>query len=112
MKERRRYRRFHLAGSVKIKLAKGSVDALTLNLSLGGIGVYAKNKLETGTEVIVLIKFLRRGVLKSVEAMPGKVRWVMPIGVEYGVGIKFDRKVNKDATPLLYECIAYARGGR
>ncbi|MBI5970543.1 MAG: PilZ domain-containing protein, partial [Deltaproteobacteria bacterium] len=48
MKERRRYRRFHLAGSVKIRRSKGSVDALTLNLSLGGIGVYAKNKLKTG----------------------------------------------------------------
>lgn len=112
MNERRRYKRFHLAGSVKIKRSKGSVDALTLNLSLGGIGVYAKKALKTGEEVIVLIKFLRRGVLKSVEAVPGKVRWVMPIGVEFGVGIKFDKKVGKIDTPLLYECIAYARGGR
>ena len=60
----------------------------------------------------MLLKFLKRGVLKSVEAVSGTVRWVMPIGVEYGVGIKFDKKVNKGDTPLLHECIEYAKARR
>ncbi|MFQ5328503.1 MAG: PilZ domain-containing protein [Thermodesulfobacteriota bacterium] len=111
MKKRRKAERPYLLAKVKIKQVDGSpsAEAVAINLSKGGIGVYLKRSIKEGAKVVVKLTFFDGKGFKSTEDTPGTVRWVLEMGGQYAAGIKFDSLIYKKRQPALYACLEYAK---
>jgi len=112
--EKRRLRRRHLIGAVKIKPSgtEGWVEATLMNINRGGIGLYASERIKKGQKVEIKISYLEDGKMKEVEQIPGKVRWTQPIGAQVAMGIMFEANITKRTYPILNKCLAYAAGAK
>ncbi|MFQ5736540.1 MAG: PilZ domain-containing protein [Thermodesulfobacteriota bacterium] len=111
-KEKRKLRRRPLLGEVRVRPSGGQewVEALVLNISRGGIGLYASQRIRKGQKVDIRISYLEGSRLKEVEQIPGKVRWVQAIGSHLAIGIMFEEKITRKTFPVLNRCLAYAAG--
>lgn len=110
--EKRRPRRRLLLGEVQVRPSGGEtwLSATVMNISRGGIGLYATERVKKGQKVAIKITYMENSKLKEAEEIPGKVRWVQPIGEHYAVGVMFEEKVTKKSFPNLNGCLAYAAG--
>ncbi len=112
MEEKRKSRRRHLLAEVRIRLEGGGwIEAVLMNINRGGIGLYAMQPLKQKDRVEIRITYLEHAELKTVEEIPGVVRWVQPIGKHHAAGIMFAEKVTKRNFPVLSRCLDYARTG-
>lgn len=114
MEERRRLRRRYLLAEVKIKPEHSDdwIGAVLLNISRGGIGLYAMQPIKKKQRLLVKITYLERGKMTDAEEIPGVVRWVQPVGGHYGAGIMFEEKVNKKNFPILSGCLEYSKSNK
>ncbi|OGQ01601.1 MAG: hypothetical protein A2W38_05880 [Deltaproteobacteria bacterium RBG_19FT_COMBO_58_16] len=110
--ENRRLRRRHLIGAVKVKLSGAGtwIDATLMNINRGGIGLYSTERIKKGQKVDIRISYLEGTKMRDVEQIPGKVRWVQPIGTHVAMGVMFEASVTKKTFPILNGCLAYAAG--
>lgn len=111
--EKRRLRRRHLIGTVKVRPAGSEtwLDATLMNINRGGIGLYSTERIKKGQKVDIRISYLEGGKMKDVEQIPGKVRWTQPIGTHVAMGIMFEGTISKKTFPILNGCLAYAAAG-
>lgn len=111
MKQRRKLKRPYILAKVKIKPVKGgpSMEAMAINMSRGGIGVYIKRPLKKEQQVVVKLIFFDGKGFKTTEDTPAKVRWILEFGGQYAAGIRFDNLVYKKNQPALYSCLEYAK---
>ena len=111
MGEQRSAKRPYILAKVKIRPVRGgtSMEAVALNLSRKGIGVYIKRPLKQGRKVVVKLIFCDENGLKTTEDTPGTVRWVLKFGGQYAAGIQFDSLIYKKHQPVLYACLEYAK---
>ncbi|HAG49741.1 MAG TPA: hypothetical protein DHU69_08380 [Deltaproteobacteria bacterium] len=112
MANHRRFKRQYIIAEAKIRTLKKDnlwINAMLINISKGGIGLYLKKSLKTGEKVAVKIAFLRNDKIRIVEEMPGIIKWARQIGNNYAAGIMFDEAINKKTTPRLWNCLEYAR---
>ncbi len=66
------------------------IHANATDLSYGGLGLYALERLPVGKQVLVRLGFWDvRGILRF-ETVDGVVRWTRPKGHGYAAGIRFD----------------------
>lgn len=110
--EQRRLRRRHLIGAVKVRLSGGETwtEATLMNINRGGIGLYSTEPIKKGQKVDIRISYLEGTKMREVEQIPGKVRWVQPIGTHVAMGVMFEATVTKKTFPILNGCLAYAAG--
>ncbi len=66
------------------------VQANATDLSYGGVGLYALERLPVGKKVIVQLGFWDARGLLCIETVDGVVRWTRPKGHGYAAGIRFD----------------------
>jgi hypothetical protein len=112
MKEkRRRTKRPYILATIEIRPIRGSsaMDALTINISKYGVGLYSKKQLKKGRRVTVKLTFFDGKGMKTTEDMKGTVSWSQKLGKQYAVGIKFDESVNRKNYPVLNTCLGYAQ---
>lgn len=114
MTERRKYRRRHLLGEVKLKPESGSewIKAVLTNINRGGIGLYAMGPLKKREKVSVKLSYLREGKQTEAEEILGKVCWVKAIGNSTAAGIMFQAKINNKDYPILAKCLEYVKGSK
>jgi hypothetical protein len=93
MEERRKYPRIPtMYDVVELYFPELSVriDANAIDLSYGGLGLYALERLPVGRPVTVRLSFWDvRGILHT-ETVDSVVRWCRPKGHGYAAGIRFD----------------------
>ena len=113
MTEKRQNTRPYILAKVKIKPKGGSpsVEAVAINLTRKGIGIYIRHKqlLKEGKKVTLKLTFFDGKGFKTTEDMPGTVRWVLEFGGQCAAGIQFDGPVYKKDRPALYTCVEYAK---
>ena len=106
MGEQRRAKRPYVLAKVMIKPVKGgaSMEAVAINLSRKGIGVYIKRSLKQGRKVLVQLTFFDEKGAKTTEATRGTIRLILELGGQYAAGIDFDHLIRKKDQPILYSC--------
>ena len=106
MKQRRKTKRPYILAKVKIKQVGGvpSMEAVAINLSRKGIGVYIKRSLKQGRKVLVQLTFFDEKGVKITEATRGTIRLILELGGQYAAGIDFDHLIRKTDQPILYSC--------
>jgi hypothetical protein len=111
MKQRRNTKRPYILAKVKIKQVGGvpSMEAVAINLSRKGIGVYTRRPLKQGRKVIIKLTFFDGKGFKTTEDAPGTVKWVLEMSGQYAAGIQFDTLILKKRQPALYACLEYAK---
>ncbi|MCP3678230.1 MAG: PilZ domain-containing protein [Deltaproteobacteria bacterium] len=111
MKQRRKSKRPYILAKVKIKLGGSapSMEAVAINLSRKGIGVYTGRPLKQGSKVVIKLTFFDGKGFKTTEDAPGIVRWVLEMGGQYAAGIQFNTLILKKRQPALYACLEYAK---
>ena len=109
MDEQRKFVRHPLEGKVVLKLKDGSVRSFTTDLvdiSLVGMGVYAKEKLESGiTANFVMMTKLHEKPVTGI----GKVKYCLEVKKQdssiYRVGLVFVSIAETDVIPRIIERI-------
>lgn len=111
MEEKRKLRRRYMLGEVKVKspMSQVWIEAVMLNISRGGIGLYAPEPLKKKEKVSIKITYMEGQKPVEAEEIPGVVSWVQPVGDNVGAGITFDAKVTRQSFPILSRCLEYAR---
>lgn len=106
----RKYKRKYLMAEVSVKRRKGgpAMNALALNISPEGIGIYTMKPLKPKESVTVKITVVINGTLIVCEETAGAVRWRQQFAKNYAAGIKFEKKITRSAYPILYKCIVSA----
>ena len=114
MEEKRKLRRRYMLAEVKVKSSEshGWIDAVMLNISRGGIGLYASGPLKKREKVSIRITYMEGARPVEAEEIPGVVSWVQPVGDHVGAGIMFEAKVNRKTFPILSRCLEYARSNK
>ncbi|MBI2400719.1 MAG: PilZ domain-containing protein [Deltaproteobacteria bacterium] len=114
MEEKRKLRRRYMLAEVKIKSSEsqGWIEAVMLNISRGGIGLYASEPLKKREKVSIKITYMEGQKPVEAEEIPGLVSWVQPVGGRFGAGIMFEAKVNRLNFPILSRCLEYARSNK
>lgn len=114
MEEKRKLRRRYMLAEVKVRPLEGHkwIDAVLLNISRGGIGLYAAERLERRQKVSVKIIYMEGPNPMEAEEIPGVVSWVQPVGDRFGAGIMFEAKVNRSTYPMLSRCLDYAKSNK
>lgn len=114
MEEKRKLRRRYMLAEVKVKPSDSRewIDAVMLNISRGGIGLYASQPLRKREKVSVKITYMEGQRPVEAEEIPGVVSWVQPVGDRVGAGIMFEAKVNRKTFPVLSRCLEYARSNK
>lgn len=99
---------------VKVRPSEGRewIDAVMLNISRGGIGLYASEPLKKREKVSIKITYMEGARPVEAEEIPGVVSWVQPVGDHTGVGIMFEAKVTRKTFPMLSRCLEYARSNK
>ena len=111
---RRKFERRYLVAEVQLRKEEGGsrVNAMAVNISDDGIGLYTTEPLEEDEKVTVKVTVLIRGTLIVTEEVPGTVRWVEPIDRNYAAGVKFGSSIVDSEFPVLHRCLEYARAGQ
>lgn len=114
MEEKRKLKRRYMLAEVKIKPSGSErwIDAVMLNISRGGIGLYAAEPLSKRARVSIKIIYMEGPNPTEAEEIPGVVSWVQPVGSRFGAGIMFDTKVNRKTFPILSRCLDYAKSNK
>jgi len=111
VREERGAGRPYVIARVKIKpLGRTpSIDAVAINMSRRGIGVYVTEPIKKGAEVSLNLTFYDGKGFRSTENMRGTVRWVLEFGGQYAAGIEFVAPVLKQDRPIFYDCLEQAK---
>ncbi|CAG1066169.1 hypothetical protein BAC1_01773 [uncultured bacterium] len=114
MEEKRKLRRRYMLAEVKVRPSDGQewIDAVMLNISRGGIGLYASRPLRKKERVSIKITYMDGTRPVEAEEIPGVVSWVQPVGDKAGAGIMFDAKITRKSFPILSRCLEYARSNK
>lgn len=114
MEEKRKLRRRYMLAGVKVRPALGGkwIEAVMLNISRGGIGLYSAEPLTKRAKVAVKITYMEGSTPTEAEEIPGMVSWVQPVGDKFGAGIMFEAKVNRKTFPILSRCLDYAKSNK
>jgi c-di-GMP-binding flagellar brake protein YcgR len=108
MINQRRNKRVPITGTAILKFkAKGefrSIQALPGSISLGGIGLYADDRIEDDTGVSITINFISLEDIKT-DSIEGFVVYSKNMGGVNFMGIQFNEEVNPENQPALYEHI-------
>ena len=103
MIERRRHYRFLVSGTavLRLKPSKDEVDGTMRDLSMGGVAVYAYEKIAVGQPVTAEIKLVDSEGSEIIDTLSGKVVWAQPWGGLHVYGIAFDEMITRETnTPL------------
>lgn len=98
---RREYPRITLLGKIYIK-PLDSVDSLSgyaINISRGGVSLYADKPFDINRELLLTIFFLYNSLEEREDAV-GSVRWIKPVGDLFAVGVQF-REIRKETHPMI-----------
>jgi c-di-GMP-binding flagellar brake protein YcgR len=106
----RRYRRVPLAASVTLVVEEGGkklyLEAMTVDISPGGIGLYVGRHLPEDTVAEVIeIRFQASFERITSETLKGKVIFSSYIEKFYFIGIEFLEELNPESQPELYNRI-------
>lgn len=114
MEEKRKLRRRYMLAEVRVRpVGSGKwIEAVMLNISRGGIGLYAAEPLTRHEKVSVRITYMEGPNPTEAEEIPGVVSWVQPVGNRFGAGIEFQMTVNRKTFPILSRCLDYARSNK
>lgn len=114
MDEKRKLRRRYMLAEVKVKSSEsaGWIEAVMLNISRGGIGLYASEPLKKREKVSIKITYMEGQKPVEAEEVPGVVSWVQPVGGRFGAGIMFEARVTRKTFPILSRCLEYARSNK
>ena len=108
MINQRRHKRVPITGTATLKFEdKGeikSIQTMTVNISLGGIGLYSDDPIEDDTDVSITINFISVDGIKT-DSIEGCVVYNKNIGGIYFMGIQFNKELNSENQPALYEHI-------
>jgi c-di-GMP-binding flagellar brake protein YcgR len=108
MINQRRHKRVPITGTATLKFEdKGefrSVQALPCSISIGGIGLYADDRIEDDTSVSITINFISLEDIKT-DSIEGFVVYSKNMGGIHFMGIQFNEEVNPENQPALYEHI-------
>ena len=82
MEEKRKLRRRYMLAEVKVKSSEsqGWIDAVMLNISRGGIGLYASKPLKKREKVSVKITCMEPKLRRSRGSLAGSSRWATGSG--------------------------------
>ncbi|MEE8184994.1 MAG: PilZ domain-containing protein [Thermodesulfobacteriota bacterium] len=108
---KRKTKRPYVLATIRIKPIRGGleIDALTINISKNGVGLYSKKQMKKGRRVVVKVTFFDGKGMKTSEDMKGTVSWSQKLGKQFAVGIKFDESINRKNYPVLHTCLVYAQ---
>ena len=114
MEEKRKLRRRYMLAGVKVRPSDSPawIEAVMLNISKGGIGLYAAEPLKHKGKVSIKITYMNGKDPVETEEIPGVVSWVQPVGSKFGAGAEFEAKVNGKTFPILSKCLEYARSNK
>ncbi len=102
------HKRSPITGTATLKFEdKGRIQSIQTapgNISLGGIGLYADNPIEIDTKVSITLNFISTDGIKT-DSLEGCVIYSKDIGNIYFIGIKFNKEINPENQPSLYEYI-------
>ncbi len=108
MINQRRNNRIPITGTATLQFEdKGeikSIQTMTVEISLGGIGLYCDNPIEDDSDVSITINFISVDGLKT-DSIEGCVLYNKNIGGIYFMGIQFNKELNPENQPVLYEHI-------
>jgi len=107
----RRHSRKYLIAEVKLRtLDNGKLmDAMAINISAGGIGIYTLEALKPRQKVAVKMTVLVKQTVIVSEEIPGTIRWVRSFEKNHAAGIEFSRKIDKKNYPILSKCLEQSR---
>lgn len=108
MINQRRHKRVPITGNATLKFEdKGeikSIQSLPGSISLGGIGLYSDDPIEDNTDVSITINFMSLDGIKT-DFIEGCVVYNKNIGEICFLGIQFNKELNPENQPALYEHI-------
>lgn len=112
MAENRKHARKYLVAEVKVERrdVRSITNALAINISEEGIGLYTTEAFKPGEKVTVVITILMADSALVSEAVQGAVRWTQPLEKKFATGIKFDKKITKKDFPILSRSLEYSNG--
>jgi c-di-GMP-binding flagellar brake protein YcgR len=104
----RRHKRVPITGSATLKFKNNdeikSIQALPVDIALGGIGLYSDDPIEDDTDVSITINFISVDGVKT-DSIEGCVVYNKNIWGIYFVGIQFNKELNPENQPVLYDHI-------
>jgi hypothetical protein len=98
MSDKRKARRVPLKGLAQVYLPDGhNYPTYVANISKGGIGIFMKEQIESGTELAIKLFYEdRAGVIRSDE-VKGEVKWANEGFFAHGILLQpLDKKKHKD----------------
>jgi c-di-GMP-binding flagellar brake protein YcgR len=108
MINQRRHKRVPITGTATLKFEVmgeyRSIQALPGSISLGGIGLYADDRIEDDTGVLITINFISSEDIRT-GSIEGCVVYSKNMGGIHFMGIQFNEEVNPVNQPALYEHI-------
>ncbi len=108
MTSKREHKRVPITGSAVLKFEhKGemqSIQAMTGSISLGGIGLYADDRIEDDTNVSIAVSFMSVDGIKT-DSIEGCAIYNKNIENMYFMGIQFNEEINSEKQPSLYKHI-------
>ncbi|MEW6053320.1 MAG: PilZ domain-containing protein [Nitrospirota bacterium] len=106
MTEKRKHKRVPLYGTATLRVkdrdGERSLQALPANISLGGIGLYSDDAIETQTGILMNISFVSAEGEAQADSLEGEVIYVKKIGDIYFLGIRFSEEIDAENAPMLH----------
>lgn len=107
MINRREHNRVTLFGTATVKFEdKGtiqSIHTLLASISLKGMGLYAADAIDSGTDVLITINFITANGEQKTDSIKGCVIYDDQIEDIHFLGIQFNEEINSQNGPSLYE---------
>jgi Tfp pilus assembly protein PilZ len=99
---RREYPRISLLGKIVIKPldSVASVNGYAINISRGGLSLYADNAFDINTGLLLTI-FFKYDFGEETENVTGVVRWIKPVGNIFAVGVQF-KDIREETHPMIF----------
>ncbi|MBI5101439.1 MAG: PilZ domain-containing protein [Nitrospirae bacterium] len=82
--------------------------AMAGSISFGGIGLYADDRIDDGTEVSITLQFISTNGSMETETVEGHVVYSKTIGDMHFMGIRFEQEIGMVNSPPLYNQITTA----
>lgn len=109
MGNRRRHRRVPFASSVALRFRDSEegepIEALTTDISMSGIGLYVNGPIEIDRDVSIEITFIGTERLIKTDYVEGHIVYMNKIEKINFIGIEFDKELNPNSQPFLFECL-------
>jgi c-di-GMP-binding flagellar brake protein YcgR len=103
---KRRHKRVPLAAYVTLIFEEGgqelSLEAMTADISLSGIGLYVGREVQEDTALTVEINFVASVDQVKTEILRGRVVYANYIRRAYFIGVEFLEELNPESHPDLY----------